>query len=94
MQVGSHVVCMPHVILTHDNVLSDFATLAAATVLGGSVRIGEAAYIGMNASVREQRQVGAEATLGMGSVLLADQPAGTIWAGIPARNLIRQKEPK
>lgn len=94
VRVGSHVVCMPHVVLTHDDVLADFVTLAAGVVLGGSVHVGEAAYIGMNASVREQRRVGAEATLGMGSVLVTDQPAGTIWAGVPARNLTRQKEPK
>jgi len=94
VRVGSHVVCMPNVVLTHDDVLSDFATLAAGAVLGGTVHVGEAAYIGMNASVREQCRVGAEAVLGMGSVLLSDQPGGTIWAGVPARDLTRQKEPE
>lgn len=87
VQVGAHVVCMPRVVLTHDDVLGDFATLAAGAVLGGTVHVGEAAYIGMNASVREGRRVGAGSTLGMGSVLLTDQPAETIWAGVPARQL-------
>lgn len=87
VQVGAHVVCMPHVVLTHDDVLGDFATLAAGAVLGGTVHVGEAAYIGMNASVREQRQVGTEAILGMGSVLLVDQPPRTVWAGVPAKEI-------
>ena len=90
VSVGAHVVCMPHVTLTHDDVLDDFATLASGVTLGGGVRVGEAAYLGMNAAVREQRTVGAGATLGMSSALLTDQPANSVWAGVPARELKKE----
>ena len=89
VHIGRHVVVMPHVTLTHDNRIEDFATLCAQVVLGGSVHVGEAAYLGMGSSVREGIAIGTEATLGMGAVLLEDLPAGATWAGCPARPLER-----
>ena len=88
--VGRHVVCMPAVTLTHDDVLADYVTLAAGVTLGGGVRVGEAAYLGMNASVRERLTIGAGALLGMGAVLVRDQPAGSVLAGNPARSIDKE----
>jgi sugar O-acyltransferase (sialic acid O-acetyltransferase NeuD family) len=87
-----HVVVMPHVTLTHDDVVSDYATLCAGVSLGGRVTVGEGAYLGMNASVRQDVAVGRDSVLGMGAVLLEDLPAGETWAGIPARHLHSGKQ--
>ena len=73
VRVGRHVVCMPHVTLTHDDVVEDHVTLAAGVRLGGRVRVAEGAYLGMGASVRQDLVVGKGATLGMGAVLLEDK---------------------
>lgn len=85
--LGEHVVVMPNVTLTHDDVLQDYATVCAGVALGGGVVVGRGAYLGMSSSVREHAVVGPGATLGMGAVLLQDLPAGETWAGVPARAL-------
>ena len=85
--VGRHVVIMPNCTLTHDDIVDDYATLAAGVAVGGVVRIGEAAYLGMNSSIRQRVSVGAGATVGMGAAVLGDVPAGQTWAGVPARAL-------
>jgi sugar O-acyltransferase (sialic acid O-acetyltransferase NeuD family) len=91
-RLGRHVVAMPNVTITHDDEVEDFVTLAAGVSLGGGVRVHEAAYVGMNASVRQRLTVGRDAVIGMGSAVVADVPAGEVWAGVPARPLRIEKE--
>ncbi|MDQ0662301.1 sugar O-acyltransferase (sialic acid O-acetyltransferase NeuD family) [Arthrobacter ulcerisalmonis] len=87
--LGSHVVAMPSVTFTHDDDVADFATFAAGVSLGGGVRIGRAAYLGMNSSVRERTSVGAYATVGMGAAVLSNVPDGQTWVGVPAHEIDR-----
>jgi sugar O-acyltransferase (sialic acid O-acetyltransferase NeuD family) len=85
VRIGRHVVVMPNATLTHDDVLEDFVTVCANVALGGCVRVGAGAYLGMGASVRERTTVGAGALLGMGAALVTDLPEGETWVGVPAR---------
>lgn len=85
VHIGEHVVVMPHVTLTHDNVVEDFATLCSGVTLGGGVRVGSGAYLGMGSCVRERVTVGRDSLLGMGAALVGDLPAHQTWAGVPAR---------
>jgi len=89
--VGSHVAIMPHVTLTHDDVIGDFATLASGVRLGGGVHVGWCAYVGAGALVREHRSIGSGALVGMGAVVTRDIPPHEVWAGVPARH-IRKSE--
>lgn len=85
IEVGRHVEMMPQVVLTHDDIVEDFATFGAGVRLAGGVRIGESSYIGSGALVRENIDIGPGALVGMGSVVTRSVPAGEVWAGVPAR---------
>jgi sugar O-acyltransferase (sialic acid O-acetyltransferase NeuD family) len=87
VKIGSHVVVMPGTVLTHDDVVEDYATLGAGVRLAGRVRIGEGVYVGAGVLVREDLSVGAWSLIGMGAIVLTDVPAGEVWVGTPARHL-------
>jgi sugar O-acyltransferase (sialic acid O-acetyltransferase NeuD family) len=87
VQLGAHVAVMPGAVLTHDDVVADYATFGAGARLAGRVRVDEGAYVGSGALVREDRTIGAWSLVGMGSVVLADVPPSEVWAGVPARRL-------
>jgi sugar O-acyltransferase (sialic acid O-acetyltransferase NeuD family) len=87
VRVGRHVAVMPHTVLTHDDVVEDFVTLASGVRLGGGVRVEHGAYVGSGALVREYAVVGAWSLVGLGSTVLGDVPPGEVWVGGPARRL-------
>ncbi|GLZ38311.1 acetyltransferase [Actinokineospora sp. NBRC 105648] len=87
-RVGAHVLAMPHVLFTHDDVVGDFVTCAGRAALAGAVTVAESAYLGAGSLVRQGVRVGARAVIGMGAVVLSDIPDGQTWAGVPAKQLI------
>ncbi|TWP50968.1 acetyltransferase [Lentzea tibetensis] len=93
-EVGAHVLAMPHVLLTHDDSVGDFVTLAGRATLAGAVRVEDSAYLGSACAVREGVTIGAEAVIGMGAVVLDDVPAGETWVGLPARKLVSAAVPR
>jgi sugar O-acyltransferase (sialic acid O-acetyltransferase NeuD family) len=93
VSIGAHVAVMPATVLTHDDEIADYATIAAGVRLAGGVHVAEGAYVGAGALVRERRTVGAWSLVGMGSVVLGDVPAFEVWAGVPARRLRRVEVP-
>lgn len=76
--------------LAHDLVAGDFVTFGPGALVNGVVEIGEGAYIGAGAMIRQGEpgrplRIGAGAFVGMGAVVTRDVPAGETWIGNPAR---------
>lgn len=87
VDIGRHVIMMPATVLTHDDEIEDFSTIAAGVRLAGGVTVSEGAYVGSGALVREHVTIGPWSLVGMGSVVLEDVPAMEVWVGAPARRL-------
>ncbi len=87
VSIGAHVAIMPSCVLTHDDVVDDFATLGAAVRLSGGVHVGAGAYVGAGTLVREGADLGARCLVGMGAVVLRSVPPDEVWIGAPAHHL-------
>ena len=85
--IGRQVCVMPQVVLTHDDLVGDWVTLASGVRVGGAARIGSGAYLGSGALIREGLQIGAWSMIGMGSVVTRDVPDRRVWFGAPARDV-------
>ena len=78
----------------HDCVIGDFVTFAPGAKCNGNVHIGDQAYIGSGAVIRQGSaekplRIGAAATIGAGAVVLNDVPPGATVVGNPATILVR-----
>lgn len=92
--IGRHFQANIQSYVEHDCRIGDFVTFGPSVRCNGNVTIGDGAYIGCGAMIRQGTAsrpltIGANAVVGMGAVVLQDVPAGTTVVGNPARILQR-----
>ena len=83
-----------HSYVAHDCIIGDFVTFAPRVSCNGNVIIGDHAYIGTGAILKQGTsskplRIGAGAVIGMGAVVTKDVPAGETWIGNPARPMVK-----
>lgn len=76
--------------IAHDCEIGDFVTFGPRVTCNGNVRIGDFAYIGAGAIIRQgsdanKLTIGQGAVIGMGAVVTRDVPDGAVVMGNPAR---------
>ena len=73
--------------IAHNVVVGKHTAVIANAMIGGSVEISDYSWIAPSASVMNQKNVGRNATLGMGAVLTKNIPDNEVWTGSPAKPL-------
>lgn len=89
-RIGSHFQCNIYSYVAHDSRIGDFVTFAPRVCCNGRVQVGDFAYIGTGAMLKQgghdkPLEIGRGAVVGMGAVVLKDVPDGAVVAGNPAK---------
>ena len=81
---GTKVADMVHI--GHNILIGKHCQIAAGTAIGGSTKIGDMCWTGLNSTLRKVH-VGNNVIVGCGAVVLHDVPDGDIVAGVPAKSI-------
>lgn len=73
--------------IAHNVEIGENCCIVANAMIGGSTKIENNTWISPSSSLRDGIIVGEGSTLGMGAVLVKNQPSQSVWAGNPAKDL-------
>lgn len=85
IKIGAFALLNTGVGISHDVKIDDFASLAPKCQFTGATTCGAFAEIGTGTLVIPRRNIGENATLGAGAVVIRDIPAGSTAVGVPAQ---------
>ena len=85
--VDRFVKCDHHTYIAHGVHVGCSTLIMSGARLNGRSQVGERCWIGTSAVIKEGVRVGADATVGMGSVVISDVRRNSTVAGVPARSI-------
>ncbi|MEL7471677.1 MAG: acetyltransferase [Planctomycetota bacterium] len=86
-RLGDHCIINSAAVVEHHNIIGANAHIAPGVALGGVVRVGRDALLGVGSRVLPKVEVGDRCVVGAGSAVLHDVSDGERVVGVPARPL-------
>jgi sugar O-acyltransferase (sialic acid O-acetyltransferase NeuD family) len=84
-KISDNVILNTACTVDHDCLVDSHAHICPGAHLGGTVRIGEGAFVGIGCAIIHNRNVGEWAIVGGGAAVTKDVPTRTTVVGVPAR---------
>jgi UDP-3-O-[3-hydroxymyristoyl] glucosamine N-acyltransferase len=81
--------------IAHNVEIGRNCVLTAGTIVGGSTKIGDVSWCGLNCTIKHKLIIGNSVIIGNGASVINNIPNGDIVAGVPAKpikNKIRSKQ--
>ena len=73
--------------IAHNVEIGRNCVLAAGTIVGGSTKIGDNCWCGLNCTIKHKLQIRTSVIIGNGSSVISDVPDGEIVEGVPAKSI-------
>jgi UDP-perosamine 4-acetyltransferase len=84
-QIGANVLINSQALVEHHCVIGDHSHIASGAVVCGDCHIGQSVHVGAGAVINQGITIGDGAIIASGAVVIADIPAGSMVAGVPAQ---------
>ncbi len=86
--LGNFVNIQTSAVIGHDSIVGDWSILDSFTFMGGGARLGESVTLHTSAIIVPHKEVGNNATINAGSVVIRNVKDGAIMMGNPAKELL------
>jgi UDP-3-O-[3-hydroxymyristoyl] glucosamine N-acyltransferase LpxD len=73
--------------LAHNVKIGKICQLASGTIIGGSAKLGDSCWTGLNSTIKNKITIGNNVLVGAGACVIKDVPDGDVVAGVPAKSI-------